>query len=277
MYELWASLLWAAAFFAGASWFSFMNTVAGRLLQGLSPWHGRSRCEACGHILGAAELVPVFSWLLLRGRCRHCGAPIPRRELLAELLGGAAALACRRRYGAAFALRDGLLGLSWSALAALAVCGLLTAIALIDAGTMLIPDSLLLALGAAAAGRLFFAPGPWAEVLPAHLAGALCVSLPMALLCLAVPGAFGSGDIWLMAAAGLLLGWRHTLLAFLIALLGGGGWGLYLLLHRRIGPGDHFAFAPFLCAGIAAAMLSGDGILLWYRLGICAFFSSAGV
>ena len=65
----------------------------------------------------------MFSWLFLRGRCRHCGAHIPARYLLVELLGGVLALGCTWRYGAAYALPGGLFGMSWAALLALAVCG----------------------------------------------------------------------------------------------------------------------------------------------------------
>ena len=69
-----------------------MNVVAWRLPRGMDPLKGRSVCPQCGHTLGAPDLVPVFSWLFLRGRCRHCGAHIPARYLLVELLGGVLAL-----------------------------------------------------------------------------------------------------------------------------------------------------------------------------------------
>ena len=59
----------------------------------MDPLKGRSVCPQCGHTLGAPDLVPVFSWLFLRGRCRRCGAHIPARYLLVELLGGVLALA----------------------------------------------------------------------------------------------------------------------------------------------------------------------------------------
>ena len=76
-------------FLLGAALFSFMNVVAWRLPRGMDPLQGRSHCPQCGHTLGAPDLVPVFSWLLLRGRCRHCGARIPVRYFLVEVLGGA--------------------------------------------------------------------------------------------------------------------------------------------------------------------------------------------
>ena len=229
-------LLELIRFLLGAALFSFMNVVAWRLPRGMDPLKGRSVCPQCGHTLGAPDLVPVFSWLFLRGRCRHCGAPIPARYLLVEVLGGVLALGCTWRYGAAYALPGGLFGMSWAALLALAVCG---------------------------AVSVLLSPADW---LP-HVIGALCVSVPMFLLCLVIDGAFGGGDIKLMAAAGLFLGWQNTLLAMFFGIVFGGMYGIYLLAAKKAGKKDHFAFGPFLCAGIVIAMLFGGPVLEWY----CAF------
>ena len=121
-------LLGLIRFLLGAALFSFMNVVAWRLPRGMDPLKGRSVCPQCGHTLGAPDLVPVFSWLFLRGRCRPCGAHIPARYLLVELLGGVLAPGCTWRYGAAYALPGGLFGMSWAALLALAVCGILLSV-----------------------------------------------------------------------------------------------------------------------------------------------------
>ena len=250
-------------FMLGAAVFSFMNVVAWRLPRGKDPLKGRSFCPQCGAALGAADLTPVFSWLVLRGRCRHCGAHIPVRYLLVEVLGGVLALGCTWRYGAALGLPDGLFGMSWAALTALAVCGILLSVALIDAETQLIPDRLNLALAVCGVLGTLLSPAGWLS----HLIGAFCVSVPMLLLCLVIDGAFGGGDIKLMAAAGLFLGWQNTLLAMFLGILGGGLYGIWLLAAKRADKKDHFAFGPFLCAGIVIAMLFGEPILQWY----CAF------
>lgn len=141
-----------------------------------------------------------------------------------------------------------------------AACGVLVAIALADGRSRVIPNRLNLAL--ALVGALYAALG--GAPLGGALLGAACVAGPMLLLCLAMPGAFGGGDIKLAAAAGLLLGWRRMLLAFFLALLGGGAYAVWLLLTRRATAGDHFAFGPFLCAGIACALFWGEGLLAWY-------------
>lgn len=256
-------LLGLIRFLLGAALFSFMNVVAWRLPRGMDPLKGRSVCPQCGHTLGAPDLVPVFSWLFLRGRCRHCGAHIPARYLLVEFLGGVLALGCTWRYGAAYALPGGLFGMSWAALLALAVCGILLSVSLIDAETQTIPDRLNLALAVCGAVSVLLSPADW---LP-HIIGGLCVSVPMFLLCLVIDGAFGGGDIKLMAAAGLFLGWQNTLLAMFFGIVFGGIYGIYLLAAKKAGKKDHFAFGPFLCAGIVIAMLFGGPVLEWY----CAF------
>ena len=253
-------LLGLIHFLVGAALFSFMNVVAWRLPRGMDPLKGRSICPQCHSTLTAPDLVPVFSWLALRGRCRHCGAKIPVRYLLVEVLGGVLALGCAWRYGTALGLPQGLFGMSWAALLALAVCGILLSVALIDAETQIIPDRLNLALAVCGVVSILLSPAAW---LP-HIIGALCVSVPMFLLCLAIPGAFGGGDIKLMAAAGLFLGWQNTLLAMFFGILGGGFYGIWLLAAKKADKKDHFAFGPFLCAGIVLAMLFGTPILVWY-------------
>ena len=253
-------LLGFIRFMLGAALFSFMNVVAWRMPRGMNFVTGRSICPQCGHELGAVDLVPVFSWLFLRGRCRRCGAAIPVRYLLVELLGGALALGCTWRYGEAFTLAGGLFGMSWAALAALIACGILLALALIDQNCQLLPDGLNAALALCGLALLALQPDTWAE----RLIGLFCVSVPMLLLCLVIPGAFGGGDIKLMAAAGLLLGWRLTLLAMFFAILGGGLYGAYLLVKKLADRKDHFAFGPFLCTGIVLAMLAGEPVLQWY-------------
>ena len=84
----------------GAVLGSFLDCAAGRYAAGAG-WipAGRSRCGHCGHVLGPADLVPVFSFLLRRGKCRHCGGPIPRECLAAEAAGAALFAALALKFG----------------------------------------------------------------------------------------------------------------------------------------------------------------------------------
>lgn len=92
----------------------------------------------------------------------------------------------------------------------------------------------------------------------------LCGQCSDAALTVLIPGAFGGGDIKLMAAAGILLGAKLTGTAFFFSVLAGGVYGIYLLAGKKKGGKDHFAFGPFLCLGIWAAICWGNEIIGWY-------------
>lgn len=140
-------------------------------------------------------------------------------------------------------------------------------VAAADIKTMEIPDKYVIAILVLGLVSLVTIPDrPLAD----RLIGMCCVSLPLAAITLLIPGAFGGGDIKLMGACGLLLGWKLSLLSFFLAIVTGGFFGAYLLVSGRKGRKEHFAFAPFLCAGMAAAVLWGDVLLGWYA-GLCGF------
>ena len=138
---------------------------------------------------------------------------------------------------------------------------ILLAIAVIDLKTREIPDKLIIALIPFAIAAIWAQP----EIsLLSRLIGFFAVSLPMLLLALAIKGAFGGGDIKLMAVCGFLLGWQNTVFAFFIALLLGGGFAMYLILSGKRSRKDQMVFGPALCIGIVFALLFGEKIIAWY-------------
>ena len=250
LYLLIASI-WLLRFLLGACFFSFLNVVVWRLPRGESLIHGRSHCPACGRVLTAWELVPCFSFLLLRGKCHGCGAGIPGRDFWVEVLGGVLFMGCSARFGG-----EGL-----RACLAFAVLFILTVVALMDWDTMEIYDRFHVAILVCAVLALRLFP----EVsLVERIIGAFCVSLPMLILSLLISGAFGGGDIKLMFALGLFLGWKNTLLAAFFAVLTAGAYAFMLLAQKKAGRKDHFPFGPFLCLGAAIALFFGNNILSWY-------------
>ena len=229
------AVLWLLRFALGASIFSFLGVVIWRLPRGESAARGRSHCPACGRTLSAAELVPCLSFLVQGGRCRGCGG----------------VCACCAAFG----------GETARAALTFAVLGILTVVAFMDIDTLEIYDrfpALLLVCGAAAQ---FVFPGPG---LKSRLLGCVIVSLPMLLLALVVPGGFGGGDIKLMFGAGFFLGARLTVVAAFLGILLGGGFGALLLAAKKADRKTRFAFGPFLCIGIAAAMFFGERLADWY-------------
>lgn len=145
--------------------------------------------------------------------------------------------------------------------------GLLIAVAVCDWKTMEIPDALnLLLLGNGVAAGIFFGELSVGN----RLCGMVSVSVPMLLLALAVPGAFGGGDIKLTAACGVFLGWKRNLIAAFLAVLSGGIYGIWLLAAGKKGRHEYFAFGPFLCLGMVIALFWGDMLWAWY-LGLCGW------
>ena len=198
-------ILWLLRFAIGACVFSFFNVVIYRLPKGESVVHGRSHCMGCGKTLTAGELIPCVSYLIQGKKCRGCGGKISGRYFKVELAGGLAFVCCCAFFG------YGELGLlSLRGLIAFAYLGILIIIALIDWDTKIIYDRfhiIIVLLGIAA--LWLFPEHPVAD----RLIGAAAVSLPMLLIAIAIEGAFGGGDIKLMAASGFLLAqhpYRHV-------------------------------------------------------------------
>lgn len=251
-----AGAAWAAwAALLGAVAGSFLNVVVYRLPRGLSVVRPGSMCPACERPLEPAELVPLLSYLWLRGRCRGCGAAISPRYPLVELATAGLWWAAGVRFG---------LGPDFWAAAALS--GLVLAAALIDLGHGIIPNRLV--AGGLAAGVPILL---WAG--PARLAdGALGLAVAGGLflgISLAYPGGMGGGDVKLAAVMGWYLGWRLALLALLAGVLLGALVGLALLAARVCGRRDTIPFGPFMAAGALYALFFGAETLAWYwgRLG----------
>ena len=210
------SILWVIRFFFGACIFSFLNVVIDRLPRAESVVNGRSHCTNCGRVLHAWELIPCVSYIFLRGRCAGCKSRIPGRDFFVEVIGGTAFIGCGIRYGC------GSLGL-------LSMRG---TVMLIYFGILLVVALIILILAIA---NIWLVPE---HGLIDRLIGALIISVPMLLLALAIPGAFGGGDIKLMAVSGAFLGTGSVVCAMFFGLLTGGAYGAFMLkmyLHS-----DHF-------------------------------------
>ncbi|HJA92371.1 MAG TPA: A24 family peptidase [Candidatus Eisenbergiella merdipullorum] len=133
-------------------------------------------------------------------------------------------------------------------------CLLLYAAGLTDLRLGRLPDGYAASVFLLGAASLPFFSGP---ALPVRLMGIFAVSLPLFLLTLLMPGAFGGGDIKLMAGCGFFLGAKAVLFSFACAVFAGGIWALFLLLSGRKKREDRFPFGPFLCAGMILALIFG--------------------
>lgn len=255
----WIELIYSLPFMLmGGCIFSFADVVADRLPRNISFVKGRSYCPECGHTLAWYDMIPVASWLILRGRCRRCRCRIPFRYPVTECLGMAAAEICLIYFGT---WNDYYHAINLQAITVFCLLTILLIIAQIDQKTMEIPNGLVIACMIPAGVAIFAFPQ---VTIGARLIGIVSVSLPLLLLTLAIPGAFGGGDIKLMAVIGFFLGWKMCLTAFALAVLIGGLYGIVLLLSKKKEGKEHFAFGPFLCTGIAIAIFAGEPLLSWY-------------
>ena len=145
--------------------------------------------------------------------------------------------------------------------------GVLTVIAFIDMDTMEIPPSLnLIILGLGIISLILNLIGVQKSDVSIidRLIGAVCVSGFLLIVTILVKGAFGGGDIKLMAAAGVLLGWKGVLTGFLIGLFIGAAIGIVLIARRKKGGKEHMPFGPSLCIGLVLAVLFGQQLVNWY-------------
>ncbi len=230
-------------------WGSFLALFVRRWPAGAPVIAGRSRCDHCGQTLAAIDLVPILSWLWLRGRCRQCRAEIGFGALAFEIAMLALAL-----FLAAVDL-PGMRSFLW-----LIAAGLLLAVGVIDARHLVIPTGavvaiLLLGLADGLAARTPF-PLPLMPPIGDRALGAVAGYAGMALLRLAYHHlrrreGLGSGDPLLMSALGAWLGWQALPMALLLAAVTGLAFVLAGGLIRRRWPQatDMLALGPFLIVG----------------------------
>jgi leader peptidase (prepilin peptidase)/N-methyltransferase len=239
----------AAAF--GAIFGSFLNVVAYRLPRGESLATPASRCPGCSAPIKPYDNVPVLSWLLLRGRCRHCGTRISRRYPLVEL---------------ATAVLLGLVvvakGPDADALLGIVLVLLLVPISLIDLDHRIIPNKLT-GLGGIAALVILALTDPGA--LPQHLIAGLAAGGFLLLAAIAYPSGMGMGDVKLAGMLGLFLG-RAVGPAMLVALLAGSLAGAVVMARKGVAEGRKtgLPFGPFLAFGGLVGLYFGDAIVDWY-------------
>jgi leader peptidase (prepilin peptidase)/N-methyltransferase len=199
------------------------------------------------------ELIPVASYILQRGRCRHCGAKISKRYPGVEILTGVLFYLTTRQEGGGEPLRL-LLDLIF-------VSGLV-ALSFIDIAELRLPDAIvlpLLILGAAGAFLADGGPEGWEAIFSA--AG---VGLIFALIAWLYPAGMGWGDVKLAAALGVFLGFPKIVLAIFSGSLIGALVGGALILSQRIAPRQPLPFGPYLALGAVFALLWGNPLITFY-------------
>ena len=238
---------------------SFLNVVIYRVPLHQSIASPPSACPNCTAPITPLDNIPVFSWLLLRGRCRTCAAPISLRYPIVELV-----------TAALFAGAAARLGANWALPAFLVVFAGLFALAWIDVEQLLLPRVIVYpVLVLESAGLLLAAAvtGSWGRLIVALISAAAWFAL-FFILNAVNPLWLGFGDVRLSLVLGLALGWlgvRYVLLGFFGANLIGAVVGLTLIVTKRMSRDQQIPYGVFLALGTALAFFAGPVLLIPFR------------
>lgn len=240
--------IYIIVFLLGACVGSFMNVCILRIPAGESIVTGPSHCMTCGKRLKWYELIPIFSWLALRGRCSGCHSRISAQYPLIEAANAVLWLLVCARFGLT---PDSILGCLFASVLLVA--------SFIDARTREIPPGTTIFVAVLGILRLLIHLSDWKSA----LLGLVCVSGVLLLVLLVTGGrGVGGGDVKLMAGTGLFLGFGLNLLAFFMGCVLGAA--IHLLRMRFAHAGRDLAFGPYLSAGAVIALLWGDALISWY-------------
>ena len=216
----------------------------------------RSRCPHCNHAISALENIPVISWLVLKGKCRACQAPISKRYPAIELLTAIISLTVAL-----------VLPPTWWAVAVLGCSFALIALTFIDIEKMLLPDQTTLPLmwGGILFALLGISPISLTDSIIGAMAGYLSLwSIFWAFKLLTKKDGMGYGDFKLLAAIGAWVGWSLLPFVVLLSSLVGAICGIIMLRIKHQDQQTPFSFGPYLAVAGWIAMLWGQPILDWY-------------
>lgn len=227
---------------------SFLNVCIYRIPKHEDIVKTRSHCMSCGYTLKWYDMFPVFSFLVLRGKCRKCGTKLSAQYPLVEALNGVL-----------YVLIVWIHGATVEALLYCLLISTLIVISVIDFRTLEIPIGLnifILLLGIARVATDF--RSVWDYVI-----GFFAVSLVLAVLYYATKGAaIGGGDVKLMAVCGLVLGWKLIVLSFFVGCIAGSV--IHVIRMKAFGAERVLAMGPYLSLGILVSVLCGNPLLQWY-------------
>ena len=242
------AVLYLIIFLMGLVIGSFLNVCIYRIPKKEDIVFGRSKCRSCGEMLKWYELIPVVSFLSHGGRCRHCNEKISIQYPLVELANGMI-----------YVWVVAVIGWTWESLLFCLCASVLLVLGIIDERTFEIPLGCNILIGILGMIHLLLDLTHWLD----YVMG-MCIVSGLFLIAYYATRkkGIGGGDIKLMAAAGLLLGWQKILLALFIGSVL--GVVIHFTLMKFKGKDRVLAFGPYLAVGIFIAMLYGDQILFWY-------------
>ncbi|MEE9324586.1 MAG: prepilin peptidase [Dehalococcoidia bacterium] len=243
--------------FLGLAVGSFLNVGIDRIPRGQSLIRPPSRCDHCHHRLGIVDLVPVLSYVWLRGKCRYCGTGIPLRLPMVELASGAIFTFIGYKYGVS--PETGILLLYSSILILIFFIDLYNGLIL----NKLIYPSILFALALSPFWSGLGVEGATDRLLNSLLGGGISFGILLVIYLLS-RGGMGGGDVKLAVFLGLITGYPVIFVTLLISFLAGGMMASALLLMRVKRVHQAIPFGPFMATSALAALFWGQRISDWY-------------
>ncbi|KYG67558.1 peptidase A24 [Bdellovibrio bacteriovorus] len=242
-------------FVFGALFGSFANVVIYRLPKEESVVKPGSHCYSCKTPVKWYDNIPIFSWFILRGRCRHCGAKFSFRYALVELL-----------MASLFALSFHYVGFSWSLLEYLIFIFGLVVCTFIDLDHMILPDEF--TLSGIVIGLVGAYLNPQREFLDSLfgvlMGGGFLWGMAYVYYLLTKQEGMGGGDIKLLAWIGALLGWKAIPFVIMSSAIIGSVVGIIAARKQNAGLKTVIPFGPYLALGALMYLFGGETIALWY-------------
>lgn len=228
---------------------SFLNVCIYRLPRGAFTSNNRSYCPQCHTTLRWYELIPLFSYIIQKGRCSTCKEKISIRYPIVELANMILWLLAYMSFG-----------LSLQSFLSIIFFSILLVMSMIDIDIKEVPNAIILAIFAIGIISFFSNDGIlWWE----KLLGLVVMSVPFLIIGI-ITGGIGGGDIKLLFVSGLFLGWKLIILGGVFGVIIGGMTGLILLVMRRAGRKSEMPLGPSLATGFVIATLWGGQIINWY-------------
>lgn len=232
---------------------SFLNVCIYRIPLGKTIVKGRSYCPSCNALIPWYCNIPLFSYLFLRRRCHSCASKISIIYPAVEILNATLYLLIWLIYG--LTIPTLLFALLFS---------ILIIVSFIDFKYQIIPDGLVLIIFVLGIIHGTYQTMVFSVPWYTWVIGFFAASLPLFILGLIYKDGMGGGDIKLMAAAGLFIGWKLILLSLFIGALYGGAFSLFFIISKKGSLKSAIPFGPMLSAGIVTCVLVGDQLLSLY-------------
>lgn len=239
---------------------SFLNVCIYRIPEKISIISPRSRCGSCGKTLEAIDMIPIFSWLFLKGKCRSCGVKISSRYAIVELVTALLFVWIYMIYG--FVLTTPILWVFFA---------LLIVVFFIDLDHMIIPNKVVITgmiLGLFVLGvqiyegyPLYMSDSAWSFLLGPLVPMFTMLALAMVSMIFYRAGGLGMGDVKVYLPIGMFLGWRLSLLSLWFAFLFGGIFGIVWIFIFKRDKKSNIPFGPFIVIGAMLSALYGMQIL----------------